>query len=438
VAHISRFGATPSPEVPRDEKACSPKISVIMANHQGEQHIQEAVHSVLAQTHRNLELVVADDGSTDESVAIVRDLAQRDPRIRLLTLPEQLGAGGARNRALEACTGSWVAIMDSDDVLHPDRLRRLLHAAEATHADAVSDDLVYFSEVPGAAGRTHLQALALSSRRTIVEADLVLSTLGRRDLPPLGYLKPLVRKSALLNLRYNEDLPIGEDYELYLKLLRTGVRFEVVPEALYLYRRHSGSTSHRLTRQAIASMLAADAAAEHLVGETTADHYAARKLMLTRWLEFSELVDDLKRGRVAGALGRVVRTPSLAAELIRSVRERAARLRGSGRRRSSQRLMIGASGFRAPAALSRTRFLPVPEVGQDTGPEATRTWALLSKEASRTSLHLIAVGNTGLSAAWRVRPLEKLTVLDDPRDPVRLPLPLGAVVVPMSDHPSLT
>ena len=92
----------PPVEIPGIPLAASPStdlVSVIMANRNGELYLERAMRSVLDQTHRQIELIVSDDGSTDGSRAIIRCLAEEDSRVRLIESPVGTGPGAARNRA---------------------------------------------------------------------------------------------------------------------------------------------------------------------------------------------------------------------------------------------------------------------------------------------------------------------------------------------------
>ncbi|KYO49284.1 hypothetical protein AUP44_17935 [Tistrella mobilis] len=106
-----------------------PLVSVVMAVYDGAAFVAEAIASVLAQTHRHLELIVVDDGSTDDTVAVVRSHAARDPRIRLLCRLHQ-GHAGALNAGIAAAQGSFIARIDHDDLWHPQRLELQLNWME--------------------------------------------------------------------------------------------------------------------------------------------------------------------------------------------------------------------------------------------------------------------------------------------------------------------
>jgi glycosyltransferase involved in cell wall biosynthesis len=95
--------------------------------------IEECVRSVCTQSHKELEIILIDDGSTDKTVEICRNLAAQDSRILLLE-PGHTGVSGARNVGLDAATGEYVFFVDSDDVIHPLLLQTLCEAMEASHA----------------------------------------------------------------------------------------------------------------------------------------------------------------------------------------------------------------------------------------------------------------------------------------------------------------
>src|SRR4051812_44688990 len=103
----------------------STPVSILMPAYNAERYVAEAVASVLAQTHRDFELLAIDDGSTDGTLGILQSFAATDPRVRILS-HENTGMGRALNAALERCRHEWVARMDADDVMVPDRLERQL------------------------------------------------------------------------------------------------------------------------------------------------------------------------------------------------------------------------------------------------------------------------------------------------------------------------
>src|SRR5690606_33427368 len=104
-----------------------------------EDTISGAIESALAQRGVSVEVIVVDDCSSDRTV----EIAARFPRhlVRVVELEENRGPGGARNAGLDVASGRWVAVLDSDDAVHPDRLARMLRRAEAAGAQIAVDNL---------------------------------------------------------------------------------------------------------------------------------------------------------------------------------------------------------------------------------------------------------------------------------------------------------
>lgn len=99
-----------------------PRITVLMTTHQSQDRVGPAIESLLAQTWRNLEVVVVDDASTDQTVDRVRAIAERDARVRCLALPGNVGTFVAKTIGLTQATGEFITCQDSDDWAHPQKL----------------------------------------------------------------------------------------------------------------------------------------------------------------------------------------------------------------------------------------------------------------------------------------------------------------------------
>ncbi|WP_151773338.1 bifunctional glycosyltransferase/CDP-glycerol:glycerophosphate glycerophosphotransferase [Streptomyces abyssomicinicus] len=117
----------------------APDISVVVIVYNDERRLPAAVRSVLGQTLRNVEVVIADDHSTDGSFEVARRLEAESDRVRAIRLPENSGGcGEPRNQGVAVARGRYVMFLDSDDTLEPNACRNMLEAAESTGADLVS------------------------------------------------------------------------------------------------------------------------------------------------------------------------------------------------------------------------------------------------------------------------------------------------------------
>jgi len=117
--------------------AQSPQVSIIMSIYNSAAFLEEAVRSVQNQTLADWELIAMDDGSTDESFQGLEKWAAADSRIRLFKMPQNSGAGAARDAAIRKARGKYIAIFDADDVCEPDRFEQQVAFLE-THSDVVA------------------------------------------------------------------------------------------------------------------------------------------------------------------------------------------------------------------------------------------------------------------------------------------------------------
>lgn len=101
-----------------------PLISIITPSHNSAQFISETIQSVLSQSISDWEMIIVDDCSTDNSVEVIQSFAAQDPRIKLIQLAENSGAAVARNTAIEAAKGRYIAFLDSDDAWLPNKLEK--------------------------------------------------------------------------------------------------------------------------------------------------------------------------------------------------------------------------------------------------------------------------------------------------------------------------
>ena len=323
----------------------APIVSLVMANYDGSRHLAEAVASAQRQTLADWELILVDDASTDDSLAIAVALAQADPRIKVLAQARNRGPAAARNRALAAARGAWIAVVDSDDVMLPDRLGRLLARAEAEGAEIVADDqLVCGADLSGGTpllGKAAARRLTKVNLKTFIDSSRLYSR-----LPDLGFLKPMIRADLIARsgARYDEGLRIGEDFHFLLALLAAGGRLSLEPEPLYLYRKHAASISHRFKPEVLAAIIAADERVRAGLGDPAAARAMTRRIEgMKSWAVHERVMGEAKAGLWLQAARTAAARPHAWRLISRPLRRRlAALLRGRGRAPSPPRLDLSA------------------------------------------------------------------------------------------------
>ncbi len=212
-------------------------VSVILPTYNSQNFVSMAINSVLQQTEQQLELIIVDDCSTDETVSIIKNCIKNDARAKLLHMPRNMGPAAARNLGFDVARGRWIALLDSDDVYVPQRLARLLQLAETNAADMVSDNLMM--RPIGEAPYLLIPRSLLPHCRNMTRAEFILGNIGDPKNPRFsyGFMQPMVRRDFLLrhDLRHDERNRFGEDFMFSVACLRAGASWWITPEALYHY-----------------------------------------------------------------------------------------------------------------------------------------------------------------------------------------------------------
>jgi glycosyltransferase involved in cell wall biosynthesis len=225
-----------------------PLISVITIFLDTERFIEEAIESVLAQTHGNWELLLVDDGSSDASTGIARRYAAMHPgRIRYLEHPghRNLGTGASRNLGLTESRGELVAFLDSDDVWLPQRLERQVAILRRRPDVAmVYGPTLYWFDWQGAPAtgrRNYVSDLRLRPNRRYEPPELLTRFLatGGGAFPCMGALT--VRRSAAIAVGAFEDRLRKHDDPVFLSRVCLSQPVYVMDECLDLYRQHPDS-----------------------------------------------------------------------------------------------------------------------------------------------------------------------------------------------------
>ena len=298
------------------QPAARPQVSVIIACFNAATYLRAAVRSALDQSLPDIEVIIVDDGSTDDSVAIAQDLVAADPRVRLHRMSRNGGPAAARNHGLDLAKGRYVAILDSDDLYHPERLKRLVTICDTVEADMIADDLIIFDDDNLTAPTSFF-----GRRRSTRGAWVTLTDYFRESIlyghhPNLGFLKPLIRLDLIRHhaIRYDESLRIAEDDDLVIRLLRAGARYRTAAEAGYFYRKHGASTSHRLSLANVEAMVTAGERLTVDLREANADArrwLAKRNRALRNTRNFTLAVEAIKERRFGRAAALALRRPGL-------------------------------------------------------------------------------------------------------------------------------
>jgi GT2 family glycosyltransferase len=214
-------------------------FTVVLPAYESAAYIADAVESLQEQTHRPHEIVVCDDGSTDDLVAALA------PFLSLVKLKRQVnrGVSAALNTAAQDATGEFVVRLDPDDIYLPTRLEHLAELAVARpDLDILTTDA--YVEVDGRVAGTHYADFCTEPFQFVVE-DQRLGILRANFV----FGQPAIRRTCFEAVGgFDEELRCAEDWDLWLRLILSGAQVGLVNEPLGCYRRRAGSLSSNQAR----------------------------------------------------------------------------------------------------------------------------------------------------------------------------------------------
>lgn len=179
------------------------KVSVVIASYNSSAYITRAIHSVLSQNYADIEIIIADDASTDNTCALVSQLD--DPRIKLICLPAHRGQATARNTAIRAATGRYIAFLDSDDYWLSDKLTVQIGKMKARRA--VFSHTNYWIKWEDEEAETLFEVPEkINSDYLLTHGNIIHTSSAIYDAGVLGKI-------------YMPSFPLAEDYATWLTLL---------------------------------------------------------------------------------------------------------------------------------------------------------------------------------------------------------------------------
>lgn len=202
-------------------------VSVIIPVYNGAEFLEGCLRSVMNQTYRDIEIIVIDDGSTDESYEICQNLQREDPRIRLFTQPNS-GVSVARNKGIQEASGQYIMFVDADDFLVDNGIAAIVNSA-STGEDFVIGSYQSFR------GKYEATTMLENAVYTIDEIKLKFDSFDRLINTPWA---KLYKRNIIMDngIRFSELLPYSEDHTFNLDYVSTITSCRVVDDVVYRYR----------------------------------------------------------------------------------------------------------------------------------------------------------------------------------------------------------
>lgn len=213
-------------------------VSIILAVYNCETYLAEALDSIQAQTWPDWELIVIDDGSTDRSSATAQDYAARDPRIVYVRQPQNQGLVACLNEGLRRARGQYVARLDADDAMRPDRLEKQVAYLELhPEVGLLGSSIESIDDRGDTIAITHVET----------DPDRLKRLLAKKN--PFFHPSVMMRAATLKAVGdYSSVYPRAEDYEMWIRFAQVS-RVANLAEPLTRYRTLSSSVSHATIRK---------------------------------------------------------------------------------------------------------------------------------------------------------------------------------------------
>lgn len=208
-----------------------PLVSVVIPVYNASPFIHESVRSILQQTYRHLEVIIVDDGSTDDSAEKIRQLD--DHRIRFIENGQNLGLIATLNKAIGLCTGEFIARLDADDIALPDRITIQVRQMQE------NPSLMLLGSGYMTLGGDKNRTVILARTKGSIQANMLFNSCFAH--PSVMLRKEVFRRREV---PFHPDFPHAEDYELWAWII-SGYDAENLAEPLIFYRLHDGQVSRR-------------------------------------------------------------------------------------------------------------------------------------------------------------------------------------------------
>ena len=208
-------------------------ISIIIPVYNMEKRIEKCLQTVIEQTYQNLEIIIVNDGSTDNSLQLCRGFEKMDNRIHVID-QKNMGVSSARNTALDSISGNYVAFIDSDDYVSYNYIQMLYETLLKNNADIVECGAIVVNEVNGTSDKI-VPRFQLENNR-----DQIISSFYRNEGVNDYLWNKLFKKELFNGIRFS-SFKCSEDFEILCHILQKSSRIASIDTPLYYYIRNNES-----------------------------------------------------------------------------------------------------------------------------------------------------------------------------------------------------
>ncbi len=215
-----------------------PLVSILVATYNSSEYISDCLNSLLDQTYNNIEIVVCDDASTDNTVDIVNELKKIESRIQLFVNEKNLGITLNMNNGIHNCNGKYIAILDGDDWSYPERIAKQVKVMEDDPEIVLCSSFMQICDE---------NLNPVTTRKYPLSDNDIRKAMVRYN--PISHPGSMWRAETLKKTSlYNNHFPIARDYDLIVRISEFG-KYQNIPEVLIKYRVRNDSETAKRIRQ---------------------------------------------------------------------------------------------------------------------------------------------------------------------------------------------
>lgn len=212
-----------------------PTISVLMGvyNTKNKEYLEKSLKSILNQTYSDFELIICDDGSTNDCIKWAKEIVNNDKRVVFIKNKSNRGLAYTLNHCLEVAKGKYIARMDDDDISHLDRFEKQMKYLKENNVDLVSNNINVFDE--------NGIYNTLKYPEHITKKDFLFNS-------PIVHPSIMAKKTAFTSVNGYRDIKKTvrvEDYDIFMRMFASGIKMDVIQETLLDYRDDRENTKRR-------------------------------------------------------------------------------------------------------------------------------------------------------------------------------------------------
>ncbi|MCS6111604.1 glycosyltransferase [Clostridium botulinum] len=284
-------------------------ISIIVPVYNVEEYLNKCIYSILKQSYSNIEVILIDDGSSDNSGIICDSFEKLDSRVRVIH-SENKGVSNARNIGISLAKGRYIGFVDSDDWIEPDMYQKLYNTIKNDNSDISICDAFIESKV------THVHKVFGESKYVFNRDEIfnvVLDNIGFNWL-----CNKLFKKDLFKGIRLDENIYIGEDILCVCKCICNGESFSYLQEALYHYlKRNESVCNNSFNIKKISNIDAYEKimkiyyknAPQHM--EKAVNAYILSNIAVSNWMISDKIYDKKLFGKISNNINNVLKGKSL-------------------------------------------------------------------------------------------------------------------------------